>query len=98
MVPEDAAQRPTDDFTQLKLLFTDPLQHDYEVIRPVVLFAELVATRSAQTGLDRTTVGEKARRFIQQGMLGLLDQRATHSGRKPHTFPEPVATYILYLK
>jgi transposase len=98
MVPEDAAQRPTDDFNQLKLLFTDPLQHDYELIRPVVLFAELVRTRSAQTGLDRTTVGEKARRFIQQGMLGLLDQRATHSGRKVHTFPEPVATYILYLK
>jgi transposase len=98
MLPQDAAQRPTDDFTQLKLLFTDPLQHDYEVIRPVVLFAELVRTRSAQTGLDRTTVGEKARRFMEQGMLGLADQRATHSGRKPHTFPEPIATYILYLK
>jgi transposase InsO family protein len=98
MLPEDAAQRPTDDFNQLKLLFTDPLQHDYELIRPIVLFAELVATRSAQTGMDRTTVGEKARRFMEQGMLGLRDQRASHSGRKPHTFPEPIATYILYLK
>jgi hypothetical protein len=71
---------------------------DYEVIRPVVLFSERIATRSEQTGIERTTIGEKARRFIQHGMLSLLDQRATHSGRKPHTFPEPIATYILYLK
>ncbi len=98
MVQENATQRTTDDFHQLKLLFTDPLQHDYEVIRPIVLFAETVASRSAQTSIERSTVGEKARRFVQKGMLGLADQRATHSGRKPHTFPEPIATYILYLK
>ena len=98
MAPEDAAQRPLSDFNQLKLLFSDPVQHDYEVIRPIVLFSEHIATRSEQTGIERTTVGEKARRFIQQGMRGLLDQRATHSGRKPHAFPEPVAAYILYLK
>ena len=98
MQQENAAQRTTDDFHQLKLLFTDPLQHDYEVIRPIVLFAETVASRSAQTSIERSTLGEKARRFVQKGMLGLLDQRATHSGRKPHTFPEPIATYILYLK
>jgi hypothetical protein len=88
MAPEDAAARPTDDFHQLKLLFSDPLQHDYEVIRPIVLFAEQVAVRSEQTGIHRSTVGEKARRFVQNGMLGLLDQRSTQSGRKPHTFPE----------
>ncbi len=88
----------SDDFDQLKLLFTDPLQHDYEVIRPIVLFAETVAARSSQTGLERTTVGDKARRFLQQGMLGLADQREHKAGRKPHQFPEPVAAYILYLK
>ena len=26
-----------EDFTKLRLRFTDPVQHDYEVIRPVVL-------------------------------------------------------------
>jgi hypothetical protein len=26
-------------FAQLRLRFTDPVQHDYEVIRPIVLFA-----------------------------------------------------------
>ena len=98
MAPEDAAAHPTDDFHQLKLLFSDPLQYDYEVIRPIVLFAEQVAVRSEQTGIHRSTVGEKARRFVQNGMLGLLDQRSTQSGRKPHTFPDPVARHILYLK
>jgi len=98
MGQENATQRTTDDFHQLKLLFTDPLQHDYELIRPIVLFAETVASRSAQTGIDRSTISEKARRFLQKGMLGLVDQRTTQSGRHPHTFPEPVAAYILYLK
>src|SRR5438876_402835 len=87
-----------DDFHQLKLLFIDPIQHDYEVIRPVVLFSETITARSEQIGLDRSTVGDKARRFVQQGMLGLVDARTTNTGRKPHAFPEPVARYILYLK
>jgi putative transposase len=98
MGQEDAAKRAADDFSQLQLLFSDPLQREYEVIRPIVLFAETVTARSEQTGIDRSTVGEKARRFIQDGMLGLLDQRSTQSGRKPHTFPDPVARHILYLK
>jgi transposase InsO family protein/transposase len=85
-------------FQQLKLRFSDPIQHQYEVIRPVVLFAESVAERSRQTDLDRATISEKARRFVQQGMLGLLDQRTTKAGRKGLPFPEPVADYILYLK
>ena len=87
-----------DDFHQLKLRFSDPLQHDYEVIRPIVLFAETVTARSEQIGVERTTVGDKARRFLQHGMLGLLDQRTTKSGRKLQQFPEPLAAYILYLK
>jgi len=61
----------------------------YEAIRPIVLFAESVTTRSEQTELDRTTVGDKARRFVQQGMLGLLDQRLSKVGHKAHQFPDP---------
>lgn len=87
-----------EDFRQLELLFTDPIQHEYEVIRKVVLFAETLAQRAAETGIDRATVGEKARRFIEQGMFGLLDQRATAAGRKPQPFPDRVAGYLLYAK
>ena len=50
-----------EEFAQLRLRFIDPIQHDYEVIRPVVLFAQPVAERSRETDLERTTVGEKER-------------------------------------
>lgn len=88
----------SEDFQQLRLRFTDPLQHDYEVIRPIVLFAASVSERSRQTELDRVLVGEKARRFVREGMLGLQDQRPQRSGRKHHAYPEAVARGILSLK
>jgi putative transposase len=87
-----------EEFRQLALRFTDPIQHDYEVIREVVLFAAPLAQRAAETGLARATVGEKARRFVEAGMLGLVDQRTTKAGRKPHPFPERVASFLLYAK
>jgi hypothetical protein len=87
-----------EDFAQYKLHFVDYIQHDYEVIRPIVLFAETIAERSRQTGIERTSVGEKARRFVMEGMLGLVDQRAGQAGRKGHVYPEAVAAYMLYVK
>ncbi|MHC4207128.1 MAG: helix-turn-helix domain-containing protein, partial [Planctomycetota bacterium] len=87
------------DFAQLQLKFIDPIQHDYELIRPIVLFSDTtVAERSRQTGIERRRVGEKAQQFILQGMLGLVDDRAGKVGRKAHQYPEPVAAHILYLK
>jgi len=87
-----------EDFAQYKLQFVDYIQHDYEVIRPIVLFAETLAERSRQTGIERTSVGDKARRFVMEGMLGLVDQRAGQAGRKGHVSPEAVAAYMLYVK
>src|SRR5690349_20811474 len=94
----DSAADPTRNFQQLSLLFTDPIQHDYEVIRPILLEAETITARSQQTGVERTVVGDKARRFVQHGMLGLVDQRPRRAGRKSAHFPDPVARHILYLK
>lgn len=87
-----------DDFHQLRLRFLDPIQEEYEVIRPVVLFAERIAERSRQTGIPRTTVSDTARRFVKQGMVGLIERQRPHGGRKAHVFPDRVASYILYLK
>jgi hypothetical protein len=61
----------TEDIAQLQLLFTDPIQHDYEAIRPVVLFGQAIADRSQETNLERTTIGDKARRIITEGILGI---------------------------
>lgn len=88
----------SEEFAQLRLKFIDPIQHEYEVIRPIVLFSETIVERSRQTGVERTRVGSQARRFVQQGMLGLVDQRAGQAGRKEHEYPEAVAVHILYLK
>jgi len=87
-----------EDFAQYQLRFGDDIQHDYEVIRPIVLFAETMAERSRQTGIEPTVVGAKARRFAMDGMLGLVDQRLVNPGRKGHVYPEAVAAHILYLK
>jgi hypothetical protein len=79
------------EFQQLAFKVVDPIQHDYEVIRPIMLLAESVAERSRQLDIDRTVIGAKARRFLEKGMLDLVDQRALQSGRKGDGYSEPVA-------
>ncbi len=86
-----------DDFHQLALRFTDPVQHDYEVIREIMLADATVAERSRATGLDRATVSEKAHRFLERGMRGLIDGRTT-TDKGQQQYPDVVAGYILYLK
>ena len=98
MMPRETTMTSAEDFGQLRLKFTDPVQHHYEVIRPIVLFSETITERSRQTGVERTQIGDKAQRFIQGGMFGLADQRAGKAGRKPHQYPEAVAAEILSLK
>jgi Homeodomain-like domain/Integrase core domain len=64
---------PTAEFAQLQLGFVDQTQRRYEVIRPLVLFADRTAAQRArepQTHPD--TVRTLHRRFQHQGMLGLL--------------------------
>ena len=86
------------DFEQIRLQFVDPIQHDYEVIRPIVLFGETAAERSRQTRMDRTGVGDKARRFVLHGMEGLRDRRTEARGRQEPIYPEAIAGYIVYVK
>ncbi|MEM8860606.1 MAG: DDE-type integrase/transposase/recombinase [Chloroflexota bacterium] len=88
----------SEDFGQLRLRFIDSIQHDYELIRPIVLFTQPISDRSREVEMARSTVGEKARRFVTKGMLGLTDQRKNRPKRKGHQYPEPVASYILFLK
>ena len=87
-----------EDFEQIILQCVDPIQHDYEAVRPLVLFAETATARSLETGIDRTVLSDKARRFIIEGMLGLADKRPGAAGRKGHVYPEAIAASILSLK
>ena len=79
-----------EEFEQIRRQFVDPIQHDYEVIRPIVLFAETAAERSRQTGVERTVVGDKARRFVLEGMDGLRDRRTEARGRRRPAIPKPL--------
>ena len=87
-----------EEFEQIRLQCVDPLQHDYEAIRPIVLFGETVAERSRHIGMERTTVGDKARRFVLDGMDGLRDRRTQGRGPQDPLYPEAMAGYIVYLK
>ena len=60
-------------FAQLQLRLVDQTQWRYEVIRPLVLFADRTAAQRAQeTATHPETVRTLHRRFRQQGMVGLL--------------------------
>ena len=73
------------------------MQHAYEVIRGVLLADETIGERSRVTDVDRDTISEKARRFLEEGMLGLVDRRTT-AGTGRHRYPDAVAGTLLYLK
>jgi hypothetical protein len=80
------------------MYFIDLLQHDYEVVRPIVLFGDTTAEHCRQTGIDRTVIGDKARRFITDGMIGLTDGRTQPRPSNGPIYPEALAGYIIYLK
>jgi hypothetical protein len=87
-----------DDFARIRTEFIDPFQHDYEAIWPVVLFGETAAERSRQTGIDRTTIADKAKRFVTGGLLGLADGRTQPTPSVGAIYPDGIAAYIIYLK
>ena len=66
---------PNDDFAPLQLQLVDQTPWRYEVIRPLVLFADRTPRQRAQdTDMHPATVRTLIRRFRQQGMVGLLPE------------------------
>ena len=91
---------PTEDFAQLQLQLVDQTQWRYEVIRPIVLFADRTPRQRAdETDTHPATVRTLTRRFRQQGMVGLLpeDVEVTVRARVPRV-PEAVRQEIDRLK
>jgi transposase InsO family protein len=91
---------PMPDFAQLQLHFVDHIQWRYEVIRPVVLFADRTAAqRAEETQTHPDTVRKLTRRFRQQGILGLFpDQTEVTSPSRSTRVPEAVVEEIARLK
>jgi transposase len=75
-----------DDFAQLQLQFVDQPQWRYEVIRPMVLFADWTTQQRAQeTQTHPATVRKLTRQFQRRGMLGLLPNDVEVRGRERTT-------------
>ena len=89
-----------DDFAQLQLQFVDQIQWRYEVIRPVVLFADRTTRQRAhETHTHPATVRRLAREFRQQGMRGLLPADVeVVPRRRASPIPEAVRQEIDRLK
>src|SRR5215204_7784126 len=86
---EGVTVEPPAAFAQLQLGFVDQTQWRYEVIRPLVLFADRTATqRARETATHPDTVRAFHRRFRQQGMLGLLPANV-EVGRREWAGPIP---------
>ena len=91
---------PARDFAQLQLQFVDQIQWRYELIRPLVLFAEgTPAQRAEDTHTHPDTVRTFLRRFRQEGMLGLLPTDIEVASRpRASRVPEAVRQEIARLK
>jgi transposase len=91
---------PTAEFAQLQLGFVDQTQWCYELIRPLVLFADRTAQQRAQeTQTHPDTVRKLQRRFRQQGMLGLLPNSVEVVIRgRTHRVPDTVRQEVDRLK
>jgi hypothetical protein len=83
-----------------QLLFLDPTQQRYELIRPLLLYPDRTATQRAQeTGTHPETVGRLKRRFDQQGMLGLVpDTLDVRPAQRQLRVPDTVVHELQRLK
>src|ERR671924_2376635 len=93
---EGVTVESTAEFAQLQLGFVDQTQWRYEVIRPLVLFADRTAQQLAQeTHTHPDTVRTLQRRFRREGMLGLLPVDVEVSRRRRASpIPEAVRQEI----
>ena len=97
---EAAIVRPHAETDDPHLPFRDPIQQRYELIRPLLLDPERTPTQRAQeTGTHPETVGSLKRRFVQQGMLGLVPAtQEVHPAQRQLRVPEPVVQELQRLK
>ena len=85
---------PTRGWEQIELLCAWDEQREYERIRPLVLFGEPVAERSARTGVSERTLYRRIVGFEEGGMRSLFGAEPA-KGRVP---PAPLRRLVEDLK
>ena len=56
----------------MRLLVTSPEQATYELLRPLVLFAQPVRARARETGVPERTIRRTVAQFAAEGMRSLF--------------------------
>ena len=75
---------PTDEWEQIELLCGWPEQRDYELVRPLVLFASSAAERARETGAaSGRTLRRRASSFEEEGMESLFGPGPAKRRRLP---------------
>src|SRR3954453_15966781 len=89
----------TDDWQHIQQYSLWPEQKTYELLRPVVLFNEPVASRAQETGEAERTVYRKSAQFEAQGMASLFQKEQADSSReKSSSLPPDMRQLIVDLK
>jgi putative transposase len=65
-------REPTHEWSQIRPLLKDPIQLQYEILRPIVLFGVGPKERAEETGVSKSSLYAKANLFDQAGMASLL--------------------------
>ncbi|MBA2679588.1 MAG: helix-turn-helix domain-containing protein [Ktedonobacteraceae bacterium] len=93
-------REPTHDWSQIRPLLKDPIQIQYEILRPIVLFGISPQERAAETGISKSSLYAKANLFDQAGMASLLPPIPPPEIPKQdkRTLPPPIRQAIIDAK
>ncbi len=75
-----------------------PEQKRYEVLRSVVLYGQSPAERALETGVPRSSLYERVKRFRQLGMISLFTDVATAQRPRTPSLPPDMRQFIVDLK
>jgi len=99
-MPAPTRQRvvPTDDWQQIQLLTDWPEQLAYELIRPVVLFGQVMAQRALETATSERTIRRKVTRFDTSGMASLFPEAPGAERLNKRELPQELRQLLVDLK
>ncbi len=99
-MPKSKRQRvsPTEQWHQLELWFTDPVQRIYELIRPVVLFRVSPAERRVLSGWQIGTAERILYRHVQRFTEGGIAKLFTPPVTPPPCLPPAMRDLIVQVK
>src|SRR5919197_5597422 len=98
MADIQARRKALEEWLELRKRCPWPEQQRYEVLRSVVLYGQSPAERALETGVPRSSLYERVKRFRQLGMISLFTDVATAQRPRTPTLPPDMRQFIVDLK